>query len=55
MDSSLLLKFAHITGFISLGGTPHRLSRAFFGREGGVESGPGFQHGAGDVEEAVSD
>ena len=24
------------------GGTPHRLSRGFFGREGGVESGPGF-------------
>ena len=39
----------------TLGGTPHRLSRAFSGREGGVESGPGFQHGAGDVEEAVSD
>ncbi len=37
------------------GRTPHRLSRAFFGREGGVESGPGFQHGAGDIEKAVGD
>ena len=37
------------------GGTPHRLSRTFFGREGGVESGPGFQHGAGDIEKAGGD
>src|SRR5208282_3315229 len=37
------------------GGTPHRLSRAFFGRGGGVESGPGLQHGAGDIEKAVGD
>jgi hypothetical protein len=36
-------------------GTPHRLSRGFLAWLGGVEGRAGFEHGAGDVEEAVSD
>jgi hypothetical protein len=34
-------------------GTPHRLARGFWDGEGGVEGGAGFQHRAGDIEEAV--
>ena len=37
-----------------LGGTPHRLSSGFLGC-GGVEGGAGFEHGAGDVKEAIGD
>lgn len=36
-----------------MGGTPHPLARGFLGGQGRVEGGTGFQHGAGDVEEAV--
>jgi hypothetical protein len=41
--------------FQSPGGTPHRSARDIFGRRGRVEGSAGFQHGAGDVEEAVCD
>lgn len=37
------------------GGTPHRLARGFFGRPRRAEDGAGFQHGTGDVKEAVGD
>ena len=36
-------------------GTPHRLASVFLGSQRGVESRAGFQHGAGDIEQAVSD
>ena len=34
------------------GGTPHRLASAFWGCQRGVEGRAGFQHGAGDIEQA---
>src|SRR5208337_3184857 len=37
------------------GGTPHRLSSGFWFCERRVEEASGFEHGAGDVEEAVGD
>ncbi len=36
-------------------GTPHRLASVFLGSQRGVESRAGFQHGAGDIEQAVGD
>src|SRR5271166_1740733 len=35
--------------------TPHRLARGHLGFERGVEEGSVFQHGAGDIEEAIGD
>ena len=37
------------------GGTPHRLASGFWSSQRGVEEGAAFQHGTGDVEEAVCD
>ena len=37
------------------GGTPHRLSSGFLSRQGGIEGGAGFEHGAGDIEQSVGD
>ena len=36
-------------------GTPHRLASVFLGSQRGVESRAGFQHCAGDIEQAVGD